>query len=174
MEDATLIVSYFAYLLPAIVVGLIAYYFFKGHTANEEGRRRYLIQKEAQKQILPTRLQAYERIVLFLERMDPNKLLLRVRPFSDETQKYEELLIKNIEQEFEHNLSQQIYISSECWQIVQASKNATIQIIRQASMNEKNDTSDTLRENILRHFMEEITPSKKALAYVRKEVSEMF
>jgi len=174
MEDATLILSYFAYLLPAIVVGLVAYYFFNGHIANEEGRRRYLIQKEAQKDILPTRLQAYERITLFLERIDPNKLLLRVRPFSDEIPKYEELLIKNIEQEFEHNLSQQIYISSECWQIVQASKNATIQIIRQASMNEKNDTSDKLRENILRHFMEEITPSKKALAYVRKEVSEMF
>jgi len=40
MEDITLIISYFAYLLPAIVVGLIAYLFFKGHTANEEGRRR--------------------------------------------------------------------------------------------------------------------------------------
>jgi len=174
MEETTLVLSYFAYLLPAIVVGIIAFYFFKGHTANEEGRRRYLIQKEAQKQILPTRLQAYERITLFLERLDPNKLLLRVRPFSDETQKYEELLIKNIEQEFEHNLSQQIYVSSECWQIVQAAKNATIQIIRQAAMNEKNDTSDKLRENILRHFMEETTPSQKSLAYVRKEVSELF
>ena len=76
MEDITLIISYFAYLLPAIVVGLIAYLFFKGHTANEEGRRRYLIQKEAQKQALPLRLQAYERLTLFLERIDPNKLLL--------------------------------------------------------------------------------------------------
>ena len=45
MEDITLVISYFSYLLPAIVVGLVAYYFFKGHTANEEGRRRYLIQK---------------------------------------------------------------------------------------------------------------------------------
>ena len=59
MEDFTLVTSYFSYLLPAIVVGLVAYYFFKGHTANEEGRRRYLIQKEAQKKLLPIRLQAY-------------------------------------------------------------------------------------------------------------------
>ena len=73
MEEATQILYYVAYLLPAIVVGVIAYYFFKGHTANEEGRRRYLVQKEAQKTILPMRLQAYERITLFLERLDPNK-----------------------------------------------------------------------------------------------------
>jgi len=39
MEEMTQILSYVAYLLPAIVVGVIAYYFFKGHTANEEGRR---------------------------------------------------------------------------------------------------------------------------------------
>ena len=70
------VLSYVAFLLPAIVVGIVAYYFFKGHTANEEGRRRYLIQKEAQNKIIPIRLQAYERITLFLERIDPNKLLM--------------------------------------------------------------------------------------------------
>lgn len=174
MEEATLVLSYVAYLLPAIVVGIIAYYFFKGHTANEEGRRRYLIQKEAQSKILPMRLQAYERITLFLERVDPNKLLLRVRPFSDEVQKYEELLIKNIEQEYEHNLTQQIYLSSECWNLVQAAKNATIHVIRQSAMHEKEGSADSLREYLLRSFMEDVTPSQKALTYVRKEVAELF
>ncbi len=174
MEDATLIISYFAYLLPAIVVGLVAYFFFKGHTANEEGRRRYLIQKEAQKNIIPIRLQAYERITLFLERIDPNKLLLRVKPFSDELQKYESLLIQNIDNEYEHNLAQQIYITPECWNLVNAAKNATIQVIRQASMNEKVDDSDKLRAFLLNHFMGEVTPSHKALMFVKKEVSELF
>lgn len=174
MEEATQILSYVAYLLPAIVVGLIAYYFFKGHTANEEGRRRYLIQKEAQNKVIPMRLQAYERITLFLERIDPNKLLVRVKPFSEETTKYEELLIRNIEQEFEHNLTQQIYLTSECWNLVNAAKNATIHIIRQGAMHEKDANADKMREWLLRNFMEEVTPSQKALAYVRKEVSELF
>ncbi|MCF6307247.1 MAG: hypothetical protein L3J09_04755 [Flavobacteriaceae bacterium] len=174
MEDATLIISYFAYLLPAIVVGLVAYFFFKGHTANEEGRRRYLIQKEAQKNIIPIRLQAYERLTLFLERIDPNKLLLRVKPFSDELQKYESLLIQNIDNEYEHNLAQQIYITPECWNLINAAKNATIQVIRQASMNEKVGDSDKLRAFLLNHFVGEITPSHKALMFVKKEVSELF
>lgn len=174
MEEATQIINYVAYLLPAIVVGLVAYYFFKGHTANEEGRRRYLIQKEAQNKVLPMRLQSYERITLFLERIDPNKILIRVKPFSDEVSKYEELLIRNIEQEFEHNLTQQIYVSQECWNLVNAAKNATIHIIRQGAMHEKDGTADKMREWLLRNFMEDITPSQKALTFVRKEVSELF
>ena len=58
------VLGYVAYLLPAILVGIVAYYFFKGHTANEEGRRRYLIQQEAQKNTIPMRLQAYETLDL--------------------------------------------------------------------------------------------------------------
>ncbi|MDB9980281.1 hypothetical protein N8252_03720 [Ulvibacter sp.] len=174
MEEAIQILNYVAYLLPAIVVGIIAYYFFKGHTANEEGRRRYLIQKEAQNQLIPMRLQAYERITLFLERTDPNKLLVRVKPISEDSAKYEELLIKNIEQEFEHNLAQQIYLTSECWNLVNAAKNATIQVIRQGAMREKDTTAAKMREYLLRSFLGEVTPSQKALDYVRKEVSELF
>ncbi len=174
MEEATQVISYVAYLLPAIVVGIVAYYFFKGHTANEEGRRRYLIQKEAQKQVLPLRLQAYERITLFLERIDPKKLLVRVKPFSDSKEDYENLLIKNIEQEYDHNLTQQIYVTPECWNLVIAAKNATIHVIRQAGMHEKDGDVDKMREWMLQNFMEEITPSQKAMTYVKKEVSELY
>lgn len=174
MEEMTQILSYVAYLLPAIVVGLIAYYFFKGHTANEEGRRRYLIQKEAQNKMLPMRLQAYERVTLLLERIDPNKLLIRIKPYSTEVDEYENLLIRNIEQEFEHNIAQQIYLTQECWNLVNAAKNATIHVIRQGAMHEKAGDADKMREWLLRSFMEEITPSQKALMYVRKEVSELY
>lgn len=174
MDEATQILSYFAYLLPAIVVGVVAFNFFKAHTANEEGRRRYLLHKETQQKILPTRLQAYERITLFLERIDPNKLMIRVKPIDSNIEAYEALLIKNIEQEFEHNLAQQIYISTECWGLVNAAKNATIHVIRQGAMNQKTKTSAELREWLLRNFMEESTPSQKALIYLKKEVNELF
>lgn len=173
MEDITLIVSYFAYLLPAVVVGLVSYFFFKGHTANEEGRRRFILQKEAQKNMLPLRLQAYERFSLFLERIAPNKLLIRIAPFSEELEDYEILLIKSIEQEFEHNIAQQIYITNDCWNMITAAKNATIQVIRKSVMNEKVDSASKLRETIIQHFMDETSPSQKAMMYLKQEVSEM-
>ena len=168
------LLPYFASLISAIIVGVIAYGFFKTHTESEENRRRFLIHKDAQGKILPLRLQAYERIALLLERIDPNSLLIRIKPTSSNLDLYEIALINSIEQEFEHNLVQQIYLSTECWNVVKTSKNATIQLIRQTAMNEKIESSDKLREMILNHFMGELTPSQKALAYVRKEVSELY
>ncbi len=173
MEDFTQILSFIAYLLPAIVVGIIAYYFFKGHTASEEGRRRFILQKEAQKNMLPLRLQAYERFTLFLERIAPNKLLVRIAPFSEDVEEYEKLLSKSIEQEFEHNIAQQIYVTNDCWNMINAAKNATIQIIRKAAMNEKVDSPNKLRETVIQHFMDETSPSQKAMLYLKQEVSEM-
>ncbi|WP_343486195.1 hypothetical protein [Allomuricauda sp. d1] len=163
----------FAFLLPAVVTGAVAFYFFRLHTRNEDGRRRFLLQKDAQKDALPIRLQAYERMVLFLERIALNSLVVRVAPQSKDKAKYENLLIKNIENEFEHNLSQQIYMSDECWSIIKTAKNATIQIIRSAGMSES-DSADKLREDILNQTMDKQSPSSAALAYIKKEVSELW
>ncbi len=161
-------------LLPALLVGLIAYYFFKQHIENEDGRRRFLLQKDLQKEAFPLRMQAYERISLFLERISPSKLLLRTHPTSSKKDNYENLLIATIEQEFEHNLSQQIYVSDQCWNIVLAAKNATIQLIRKANMLEKTDTANKLREVILTELMDKQPPSNAALAYIKQEVGELW
>lgn len=168
------LLPYFASVLSAIIVGIIAYVFFKTHTANEEGRRRFLIHKEAQGTMLPLRLQAFERVILLLERIDPNSLLIRSKPISNGLDLYESQLIGNIEQEYEHNLTQQVYLSAESWSVVKTTKNTTIQAIRQAAMNEKVDSADKLRETLLNHFMGESTPSQKALLYIKKEISELF
>lgn len=163
----------FAYLLPAVVTGAVAFYFFRLHTKNEEGRRRFLLHKDSQKETLPIRLQAYERMALFLERIAINNLVVRVSPKGQDKSNYENLLIKQIENEFEHNLSQQIYMSDECWNIIKAAKSATIQIIRSAGMSEA-DSADKLREDILNKSMEKQSPSSTALAFVKKEISELW
>ncbi|WP_108425660.1 hypothetical protein [Flagellimonas amoyensis] len=167
------ILQLFAYLLPAVVTGVIAFYFFRLHTRNEEGRRRFLLHKDSQKDTLPVRLQAYERMALFLERITLNSLVVRVAPISKSKSDYENLLIKQIETEFEHNLSQQIYMSDECWNIIKTAKNATIQIIRSAGMSET-DSPDKLREDILNQTMEKQSPSNTALAFVKKEVGDLW
>ena len=161
-------------LLPAVLVGIIAYYFFKQHIENENRRRRYLLQKEMQKEALPLRLQAYERMALFLERISPSKLLTRIHPTSSNKEDYETLLVATIEQEFEHNLSQQIYVSDECWTVIMAAKNATIQLIRKATMLEKTDTANKLREVILTDLMDKQAPSKTALSFIKNEVGEIW
>ncbi|AXG74765.1 hypothetical protein DVK85_11200 [Flavobacterium arcticum] len=161
-------------VLPAIITGLVAYYFFKMHTANEEGRRRYLIHKEGQKNAMPIRLQAYERLVLFLERINPSSLLIRVAPQSSNKKDYEDYLISQIEQEYEHNLTQQIYVSAESWDIITTTKNATIQLIRKSNIDDTIDTADKLREVILTDLFDKQSPSNVAVAYLKNEVGEMW
>lgn len=168
------IIDLFLFAIPALITGLIAYYFFKEHTKNEDGRRRFLLHKDMQVNTMPIRLQAYERMAIFLERLTPSKLLIRVAPLSSNKEDYESLLIASIEQEFEHNLSQQIYVSDDCWSIITAAKNATIQLIRKASLLEKTDTANKLREVILTEMMEKRAPSDAALSYIKQEVSELW
>ena len=91
--DASKLLEILAYTLPALITGTVAYYFFDLHTKNEEGRRRFLLNKEAQKDALPLRLQAFERMVLFLERINPTKLLIRLTPFSSDKNDYENYVI---------------------------------------------------------------------------------
>lgn len=162
------------FAIPSLITGLIAYYFFKEHTKNEDGRRRYLLHKDMQVNAMPLRLQAYERMAIFLERITPSKLLIRVSPLSSNKEDYESLLIANIEQEFEHNLSQQIYVTDDCWNIITAAKNATIQLIRKASLLEKTATANKLREVVLTEMMEKRAPSDAALSFIKQEVSEMW
>ena len=164
----------FLYAVPAIITGMVAYYFFKEHTKNEDGRRRFLLHKDMQVNTLPIRLQAYERMALFLERITPTKLIVRISPTSSSKEDYESLLIQSISQEFEHNLAQQIYLSDECWNIIVAAKNATIQLIRKASLLEKTNSANKLREVVLTEMMEKRAPSDAALAYIKKEVADMW
>ncbi|MFT5849037.1 MAG: hypothetical protein ACJARX_002307 [Psychroserpens sp.] len=162
------------YCIPALVTGGIAFLFFKEHIENENNRREFLIKKDLQKDSLPMRLQAYERLSLYLERIKPSKLLVRVIPTSSNKEDYESLLIANIEQEFDHNLAQQIYVTDSCWSISSTAKNATIQMIRKATLSDKVDSADKLREVILTEMMDKRAPSDAALSFIKEEVSEIW
>jgi len=160
--------------LPALIVGLVAYYLIKAFLDNEEKRRIFLAAKSLKPKTLPMRMAAYERLALFLERLKPNSLLVRTKTGSLSTSEYENILVATIEQEFEHNVAQQIYFTEDCWNIIRAAKNTTIQKIRQVGMSGKSQTAEELRAQIINEFMESPAPSETALSFVRKEVRELF
>ena len=95
-------------------------------------------------------------------------------PISEDKNDYENYLIAQIDQEFEHNLAQQIYISNECWTMILTAKNATIQMIRVASRNEKVYSADKMREVILNEMMDKQSPCVVALEFVKNEVAMMW
>ncbi len=161
------------YTLPALITGGVAYYLFDSYFKDQQHTRRWLAQKENQKQALPLRLQAYERMALFLERINPAKLLIRVAPTSDDKVAYQNLLIHHIEQEFEHNLTQQVYITDECWTMILTAKNTIIQNIRKTTADTSVVDADKLREKILSNLLQDEVATTVALAFLKSEVSEV-
>jgi len=172
--ESTKIIEILAYTLPSLITGSVAYYLFNLYFKEQQNTRRWLLQKDAQKDALPLRLQAYERMTLFLERISLTKLLVRISPISNDKMDYGNLIVEHIEQEFEHNLTQQIYMSDECWSIITTAKNATIQMIRKTIITEEIKDADALRNVLLNDLLDKQSPSNAALAYIKNEVSQMW
>ncbi|RZJ31909.1 MAG: hypothetical protein EOO48_00590 [Flavobacterium sp.] len=160
------------YTLPALITGAVAFNFFQMFMRNESKKRQFALARENQKQSLPLRLQAYERMALLMERIDPAKLLIRITPISEDKTDYANFVIAQVEQEFEHNLTQQIYMSDECWGIITTAKNATIQMLRKTAVNNEIADADKLREAVLKEMFDKPSPSTAALAYIKQEVKE--
>lgn len=172
--DFTKLIELASYTFPAIITGLVAYYLFSSYFKDQQNTRRWLLQKDSQKDILPLRLQAYERLTLFMERINPSQLLIRITPISNDKNEYANYVIAQVEQEYEHNITQQIYITNECWSIINTAKNATIQIIRLAAKSEKVTNANQLRELVLSDLLEKPSPSSAALALIKNEVGQLW
>ncbi len=164
------LIETFSYTFPAIVTGVIAYFYFSEFV--KQNNKRDSIPAPIQtleKDKFNLRLQAYERLTLFLERNDLRNLLVRIAPISLEKSAYETLLVQHIEQEFEYNLSQQIYISENLWNTVRNSKSKLLQEIRtQAALSSNRDAND-LRQSLLKNSFLDTNPIASALLSVKEE-----
>jgi hypothetical protein len=167
------IIELLSYTIPSAVTGVVAYYFFVNHTKNEERKLRLAILRENQKQSLPIKLQAYERMTLFMERINPSNLLIRITSINNDKAAYAKSLINTIDQEYEHNITQQIYISEECWSIIIASKNAIKQLITKSLAQESIKNAQELREFILTSILNNNSPATSALTYIKDEVKDL-
>ena len=121
------------YILPSLVVFGATYFIIQKFMDNEYRKQLLLIKKENQQITTPLRLQAYERLVLFLERISLNNLVLRVHQQNMSAKQLQAELIKSVNQEFDHNLIQQIYISSTTWGHVKKTKDDVIKVINMAA-----------------------------------------
>ena len=104
--------------------------------------------------------------------MSPQQLFLRIPPHNFSKKEYEALLVNSIDEEFEHNLAQQIYLSEKLWNIIRTAKMATIQIIRKVALTEDVKDSQAMVEAIFKEFVEKATPSANALSHLKEEVRQ--
>ena len=100
--------------------------------------------QETLRVVTPIRLQAYERMALFLERISPNSLVLRCYQPGMDLKLLQGVMTKNIRDEWEHNLSQQVYLSADLWTRIREAKDEMVDLVDSAAVS-LTDTTDPTR-----------------------------
>ncbi len=178
MESSALsyILEMLKYILPATIVFLTVNFLLKNFFENEYQRRNMNIKAETAKMLTPIKLQAYERLVILLERMTPNSLIFRVTQPGIAASQLKIDLIADINSEYNHNVSQQIYVSPQAWQMVRIAKEEMINIINTSYARlGPNAVGIDLSKAVFETMIEmESIPTQKALEFIRKEFHIIF
>jgi len=167
-------------LLPSVVVFLTSFYLIRnmlGARAQERNAEwLQQIKKEDHKHALPLRLQAYERLTLFLERISPGPLVLRVHKSNMGSQGLHGELLATVREEFEHNVTQQIYVSERAWAQVKMAKEETLRIINIAYEQTGPTASGTVLSQRVFETAARLShlPTQEAILTLKEEVRKLF
>jgi hypothetical protein len=165
------------YTLPSLITFLTAYVILKLFLSGEKERKELEVRASFYKDSLPVRLGAYERLTLFLERIAPTNLLQRVNKPGMTAVDLQRALISNIRMEFEHNLSQQIYVTAETWMMIVQVKEEIVGIVNKVASDVPQTASGKdLSRAIIEYFItsEQVMPTQKALDTLKVEVKKIY
>jgi len=162
--------------LPALIVFLTAYFLIRDMLDHAKKQREFEYRISNSGKVTPIRLQAYERLALMLERISPQSLLIRVSPHDITCSEYHQQLLSHIRQEFEHNLSQQIYVSQVLWESIRSARENLVGIINKSAEEIENEAPAlNLSKKIIENYIaEENQAIVMAMAELKKEVGKLF
>ncbi len=163
-------------VLPAALVLYAMYLVIRSFLQKDFDRQLIALKEKNSETVLPLRLQAYERMALFLERISPNNMLIRLADPNLSAGEFQQRLLQEIRDEFHHNHSQQIYMSDEAWQVIRNAMNAMIGVIQAASekMEAQHNAVD-LSSAIFNEMMQQKEdPIGTALSFIKNEIRQSF
>jgi len=185
--EITTIIKGIVYISPAVAVFGAVYYFTNKWFEIQKDKMKLAAAKQQQKarfgqgenktvnkDLMAMQLDAYQRLVLFLERIAPNNMIMRLNNPGLPSGAFQAKLLETIRQEFEHNLAQQIFVSPEAWRITKNSKEEVLKIINMAATKMPptamaNDLSKAIFEIIAQL---EVQPTDSAIAFLKDELNK--
>lgn len=178
----TVVILALAFVGAIALIGYFNNQSIKQFVVNEQKKTLLEIKKvqetETRKVVTPIQLQAYERLVLFLERMNPDNLVLRCYEPSMDSKLLKDVMVKNIRDEFEHNLSQQLYISNQAWALIKNAKEEMISLINsvQAKKQESEEkvSATGFVGNLFEQFAGKKNPLEQAMEVLKEEIQSRF
>lgn len=173
MMDA--VIEFGKILIPASVVLYAAYLLVRSFLAKEIELKKLEIRGRSIETVLPLRLQAYERMCLFLERISPQNLLVRLNPGPIPARDFHQMLLNEIRNEYNHNVSQQVFMSEGVWDLIRNAKEDLVVTINDAATEMKPEsTSLELSKKIFERFMAKPDPIAHALVQLKTEIQQSF
>lgn len=162
--------------IPAALVLYGMYLTAKSFLSKEFEAKLVQLRSTQQKEIIPLRLQAYERITLLLERTSLPNLIVRLDDQNYNVAFFRGLLIETIRAEYGHNISQQIYMSQEAWNLVKQAIEETISEINIAAEQLSPEApSQQLAKLLLERKMNAPYDFiEKAQQFIKEEVKSLF
>ncbi len=159
--------------IPSVVVLLAVFLMFRMYFRHQMQVQLLSIKQEKTQVTLPLRLQAFERLILLCERIDLPELVLRLKTPGANASALRSALLLAVRQEFEHNLTQQLYVTPELWQILIKAKDRTMDLITIASdgVDPKASADEYAAKLIRMAYEEESLPSQIAKRAIKTESS---
>lgn len=170
------LVEFIKILVPASIVLYAAWLLVRSFIMKEVELKRLEVRGRSIETVLPNRLQAYERMVLFLERMSPQNLLVRLNVSGMAAREFHQLLLTEIRSEYNHNVSQQVYISEQVWDMIKNAKEDLIVSINEAAteMLPEATSLDLSKRIFEKSISKQVDPLNHALAELKKEIQQTF
>lgn len=161
-------------LIPSLAVFLTAFFSIRFFIQNEQKKQLLELKRNSRSVIAPLRLQAYERMALLLERIDLNRLVVKMNNPELNAMQFQILLTSTIRSEFEHNLSQQIYFSMDLWNLIKTAEETTINIVNQSAAQLSADAPSLELAKLILMRVAESVPTAQAMAALKAEIQEVF
>ena len=186
MSNTEMLFQFILYVVPSIVFFGAVYYFTNKWTEIQREKNKIaLVEKKSsgavvgksadlKKHFFPLQVEAYQRMVLFLERIAPNNMIMRLNNPGLPARAFQQKLLENVRQEYEHNLAQQIFISPEAWKMVQSSKEEVLKIINMASTQlEPTALANDLSKGVFEITAQlQVQPTDRAVEFLKAELNK--
>lgn len=161
-------------VLPSLIVAVSAFFIVKYFIENDQKKRVLELKFQSKNITTPVRLQAYERMALFLERIEPNQLLFRVNNPELTAAQMQAVLLSTIRSEYEHNMSQQIYISPEVWESIKRAKENVVNAINIAAGKLPPGAMAIDLDSAIFQITAEESPIAAAMKNLKKEIQTLY
>jgi len=162
--------------LGGTVIVVVAYYMVRNDIVAFLSTRKVAAASDDKNDLLQLRLQAHERMIIFVDRINPANLLLRLHQQGIEVEALQAIAINEVKTEFQHNITQQLYLEGATWNVIRKLKDDTVAMINNAVKNLASDASGLeLSRKVLNHMSEiEENPYELTIGLIKQDIHKMF